>query len=114
MGGTVRLAKALRNDSAVAVVARNQAFGKVRTSRLFRHRQRLAIPESQDSGSQDRCDVDESLLFGRARSYSAVGHVRNLRMRMANARGSGWGRFVAERAASIVYLPGGDPSWRRN
>jgi len=76
MGGTIRLAKALRNDSPVAVVARNQAFGTVRTSRLFRHRQRLAIPESQDSRSQDRCVVDESLLIGCARSANAVGHGR--------------------------------------
>jgi hypothetical protein len=33
---------------------------------------------------------------------------------MATDSSGGWGRFVAESAASIVYLPGEDPSWRKS
>ena len=50
------------------------------------------------------------LLVGRARSFSAVGHGEKLHKRIATDRGLG--RFVAENAASIVYLPGGGSSWR--
>jgi hypothetical protein len=65
----------------------------------------LAIPESQDSRSQDRCDVDESVLVGRARSFSAVSHGQNLRKENAIVRSDGWGRFVAERG--LYCLPTG-------
>ena len=70
----------------------------------------MAIAESQDSRSQDGCDIDDSPLVGRARSFGAVGHGPNLRKRMATIRG--WGRFVTEGAASIVYLPGGSDNRR--
>jgi hypothetical protein len=44
---------------------------------LFGDRQRLPLPEPQDFRRQDRCDVDESLFVGPARSFSAVGHGRS-------------------------------------
>jgi len=37
--------------------------------------------------------------------FSAVGHRQNLRKRMTTDRGSGWGRFVAERG--LYCLPTG-------
>lgn len=70
------------------------------------------LPEPQDSRSQDRCNIDESLLVGSARSFSAVGHVKiSAREWPPIAAMAGAGSWPS--AASIVYLPGGDPSWRR-
>ena len=79
---------------------------------LFGDRQRLPLPEPQDSRCQDRCNVNKSLLVGRARSFNAVGHGQNLRKRMATDRGDRWAGLWPS-AASIVYLPGGGASWRK-
>jgi hypothetical protein len=62
-------------EHALAAKLKRIGRGIAGILRPFRHRQRLPLPKPQDAGRQDRCRVGESLLAGRARTVSAVGHV---------------------------------------